>query len=94
MALCEPLLFASAVARNDALPMLLLCSSLALLAGSVSRRAAFFAALLIAAAAAAKISYAFPAAALLALTVAGPRAVKDRLPYFGAVSPSDAPWSA
>jgi hypothetical protein len=80
MALCEPLLFASAVARNDALPLMLFCGSLALLAGPVSRRVAFFAALLMAGAAAAKISYVIPTAALLALTLVGPRTVKERLP--------------
>ncbi|MBA3667490.1 MAG: hypothetical protein H0W65_07195 [Sphingomonas sp.] len=80
MTLSAPLLLAAAVARNDALPALLFCASLALLAGPQKPRNVALAALLLGSAAAAKISYAIPAAALMAMAVAGPRDVKERLP--------------
>ena len=79
-AACEPLLFGAAVARNDALPVMLSCAALAALAGPPGRRAAFLGALAMGAAAAAKISYAVPAAALVAMAIAGPRALRRQLP--------------
>jgi hypothetical protein len=81
MAACEPLLFVSAVARNDALPLMLFCGSLALLAGDPKARNTFLAALLLGCAAAAKISFAIPAAALVAAALIGPRAVRERLDF-------------
>ncbi|MEO7504479.1 MAG: DUF2029 domain-containing protein [Sphingomicrobium sp.] len=79
-AVCEPFLFGVAVVRNDALPVMLSCAALAALAGPPGRRAAFLGALAMGAAAAAKISYALPAAALVAMAMGGPRALRRRLP--------------
>lgn len=79
-AACEPLLFGAAVVRNDALPVMLSCAALAALSGPPGRRAAFLGALAMGAAAAAKISYAVPAAALVAMAIIGPRALRQQLP--------------
>ncbi|MEO5809665.1 MAG: DUF2029 domain-containing protein [Sphingomicrobium sp.] len=79
-AMCEPFLFGAAVVRNDALPVMLSCAALVSLAGPPGRRAAFVGALAMGAAAAAKISYALPAAALVAMAIGGPKALKRHLP--------------
>ena len=79
-AACEPFLFGAAVVRNDALAVMLSCAALAALAGPPGRRAAFLGALALGAAAAAKISYAIPAAALVAMAIAGPKSLRRHLP--------------
>lgn len=77
---CDAALFSFAVARNDALPTLLLSAALAAIAGPRSARSVFLAGLFIGGAAAAKISFALPAATLLILAAVGPASVRARLP--------------
>ncbi|MEO8618516.1 MAG: hypothetical protein ABI412_04050 [Sphingomicrobium sp.] len=78
---CGATLFTVAVARNDVLPMALMAGAMALLAGSTSPTRVAGAAFALGAATAAKISFAFPAAALLALALLGPANVRAAVPW-------------
>lgn len=69
---CDPVLYAGSVARNDALPLFLLALALSqAFAAPVawSGRRGFFIGLFAAAAASAKLSYAFPAAAIVGQSI-------------------------
>ena len=72
LVLCDSVLFAGSVARNDALPLLLLALGLERLwtAADAGRNRLFIAGVALAAAASAKISYALPAAAVALVGIA------------------------